>query len=70
MVCWSKARKSTKRFGDKCLRQILQDCNDAPIYLETSSEENFPFFEKFGFVKVIDLKQDQNILRMYKLEKS
>ena len=65
-----KPENQRKGLGTNVLRQILQDCNDAPIYLETSSEENFPFFEKFGFVKVIDLKQDQNILRMYKLEKS
>lgn len=59
-----------KGLGTNVMKQIIQDCSDAPIYLETSMEENFPFYEKLGFVKVIDLKQDQNILRMYKLEKS
>ena len=31
-------------------------------------EQNFPFYERLGFEKVIDLKQNHNILRMYKKE--
>jgi len=63
-----KKDRQGKGLGSSMMNDLLEDCKDSPIYLETSMEKNFPFYERLGFEKVIDLKQNQSILRMYKKE--
>jgi len=63
-----KKNQQGKGLGSLLMKQLLEDCKGSPIYLETSMEQNFPFYERLGFEKVIDLKQNHNILRMYKKE--
>ncbi|MDB0011446.1 GNAT family N-acetyltransferase [Crocinitomicaceae bacterium] len=61
-----KEEAQGKGVGTELMNKIIMDCKDAPIHLETSMEQNFPFYERLGFEKVIDLKQDKNVLRMYR----
>jgi len=55
-----------KGIGSALMNEILSDCKDAPIHLETSNEKNFLFYERLGFEKLIDLQQGEFILRMFK----
>lgn len=53
--------------GSKQLKEIIEMARSKgkAIYLETSTERNFPFYEKFGFEHVATIDQLGYSLRMY-----
>lgn len=56
-----------KGLGTNLMNKIISDYSKIgkPIYLETSMEMNFPFYEKLGFEKVSELNDFGYDLRMY-----
>ncbi len=52
-----KSEEQGKGLGSELLKEIIKDSGDKAIYLETSTERNFPFYEKYGFKKVTNFKQ-------------
>ena len=51
-----------KGIGTNFLREIIESKNDRPIYLETSTLKNIPWYEKLGFEVFHELD-----LKAYKL---
>lgn len=53
--------------GTLLMQQILQDARkmSLPVYLETSMERNFPFYEKLGFEPISSLDHLGYPLKMY-----
>jgi ribosomal protein S18 acetylase RimI-like enzyme len=61
-----KNEEHSKGLGSKLLQQIINDNPDKDIYLETSTERNFPFYKKHGFELVDDLVNELGYhLHMY-----
>jgi len=61
-----KNDEQSKGLGSKLLQQIIKDNPDKDIYLETSTERNFPFYKNHGFELVDDLVKDLGYhLHMY-----
>ena len=59
-------QEQSKGLGSKLLNQIISDYPNKDIYLETSTERNFPFYKKHGFKLVNDLVKDLGYhLHMY-----
>lgn len=58
--------EQSKGLGSILLQQIINDFPDKDIYLETSTERNFPFYKKHDFELVDDLIKDLGYhLHMY-----
>lgn len=55
--------------GTNLMNEIIQEARSEglPVYLETSNERNFPFYERLGFEKFSDLSNLGYPLRMYLL---
>ncbi|MFL1894535.1 GNAT family N-acetyltransferase [Aquimarina sp. 2-A2] len=58
-------RSQHQGIGSEFLKEILEKHKKSPVYLETSSLTNIPFYQKFGFyiTKKIDLGYDLFIMR-------
>ncbi len=55
-----------QRLGSKILKQIISDYSGKDIFLETSTERNFLFYEKHGFKMEKNLKKEIGYnLQMY-----
>lgn len=56
-----------KGLGTKLVQEIIEDAQNLnlPIFLETSTERNFPFYEKLGFQQFAEIDQMNSKLRMY-----
>jgi ribosomal protein S18 acetylase RimI-like enzyme len=52
-----KTSDQGKGAGTELLAEIIKDSGSRPIYLETSTVRNFPFYEKYGFKRVINFKR-------------
>ncbi len=52
-----KPAEQGKGLGANLLKQIIEDSEGKPIYLETSTMRSFPFYEKYGFKKVTNFKK-------------
>lgn len=44
-------QEQNKGIGSLFIKQVIQECErkNRPIYLETSTQKNIPFYQKFGF---------------------
>lgn len=53
--------------GTEMMSQIIHDAKELnlPIYLETSTERNFPFYEKLGFKMISEINNLGYPLKMY-----
>jgi ribosomal protein S18 acetylase RimI-like enzyme len=62
-----KKSEQSKGRGTELMRQIIQDYSlkKKPMYLETSMEKNFPFYEKLGFENISEIESVGYPLRMY-----
>lgn len=62
-----KKSEHGKGVGTKLMNQIIKDYSlkNKPIYLETSMEKNFPFYEKLGFKMISEMESVGYPLRMY-----
>lgn len=58
-----------KGIGSELIQQILTDCKDAPLCLETSMPQNFPFYEKLGFECYEEMTDLGYLLKFYKFDK-
>ncbi|MNK05546.1 hypothetical protein D3C87_234290 [compost metagenome] len=49
------------------IARITRDAKELglPVYLETSTERNFPFYEKLGFQMIFEMDQLGYPLKMY-----
>ena len=56
-----------KGLGTKLIQEIIEDAQNLnlPIFLETSTERNFPFYEKLGFQQFAKVNLINYKLRMY-----
>lgn len=56
--------------GTQLMQSIIQKAQSAnkKIYLETSTQQNFKFYESFGFMEVVTLEQLGYSLKMFSLE--
>jgi ribosomal protein S18 acetylase RimI-like enzyme len=59
-----------KGIGSELIQQILTDCKDAPLCLETSMPQNFPFYEKLGFECYEEMTDLGYLLKFYKFDSS
>ena len=53
-----KGSEKGKGVGSKLLKEIKEKRNGKPIYLVTSAERNFPFYERNGFKSVANLSKE------------
>ena len=62
-----KKSEQGKGLGTQLMYQIINDnsLKNKPIYLETSMEKNFPFYEKLGFKMISEIESVGYPLRMY-----
>lgn len=59
-----------KGIGSELIQQILLDCKDAPLCLETSMPQNFPFYEKLGFECYQEMNDLGYLLKFYRFNTS
>ncbi len=62
-----KKSEQGKGVGTQLMHHIINDYSlkNKPIYLETSMEKNFPFYEKLGFKLISEMESVGYPLRMY-----
>lgn len=54
--------------GSRLLKNIIEDSQNKPLYLETANERNFTYYEKNGFKKVVNFKEPNGYnLHLYRM---
>ncbi|HEV7231181.1 MAG TPA: GNAT family N-acetyltransferase [Bacteroidia bacterium] len=53
--------KQSKGKGSSLMRQIIEEHDNTPIYLETSVPQNIAFYKRFGFDVYADLSFDHQL---------